>query len=245
MRNLPSHLFIIDPHTFNALTEEEITATVAGLKEAGLYHLPYETISVRMLTDQAVHGKFDLDKDHTYEWLRVRPEGGFGTKLGPAHWTEVRGVNLHNAPIEVHLVHGGADRRWKPYDIVDSRMESGVNDRVADMLITLLATTNAVKTTERNACARLGIGGKKPGSTKRYEYVTTISLPHADTLTAEDRTGDKRCPHLRRGHVRRQRYGAQNAFMKLIWIAPMFIHVDEEWTKTRTAYNLSAKHVQP
>src|SRR6516162_4244732 len=36
------HLFCISPDVWQALSKEEVAATVSGLQEMGLYHLPYD-----------------------------------------------------------------------------------------------------------------------------------------------------------------------------------------------------------
>jgi hypothetical protein len=120
-------------------------------------------------------------------------------------------------------------------------MFSGNHERIASILITLLATRNAVKETTRNKAARLGIGGKKPGSTKRYEYVTTITVPAAAEMEddAEHAPGIKRAAHLRRGHIRRQHYGPRNQMVKLKFINPVFVNADADWVSTRAAYNVT------
>jgi hypothetical protein len=50
----PTQLFIIGHAALASLTDEEVDATVAALKEVDLYRLPYERVSVRMQTDDCV-----------------------------------------------------------------------------------------------------------------------------------------------------------------------------------------------
>lgn len=113
------------------------------------------------------------------------------------------------------------------------------HDFVANLLIVLLGTRNAVKTTQHHKCAKLGIGKARD----RYEYVTTITLPKEMDNSADGaeavRPGQKRAPHLRRGHIRNQRHGPKYAFVKSVWIEPMFIHADAEWVSKRDRYNIS------
>jgi hypothetical protein len=112
-------------------------------------------------------------------------------------------------------------------------------DAIAHALIALLATKNVVKSIKHNPLAKHGIGAKK-NSTKRYEYVTTISVPRELPKDEEHKpSGNERAPHLRRGHIRRQHYGPGNELIKKIFIAPIFVNADKTWVKQRTAYNVS------
>src|SRR5262249_26360389 len=107
-----------------------------------------------------------------------------------------------------------------------------------DLLISLLAVRNIQKTTKIDKLAKLGIGRNK----HRYVYTTTLCLPPPHLIEGEESTptGIKRCPHLRRGHIRRQRHGTGNQLTRKIWIEPVFIHADAEFVNQRTAYRITS-----
>lgn len=110
-------------------------------------------------------------------------------------------------------------------------------DSIAMALIVLLATRNTVKTTVQHKCARLGIGKRH-----KHEYVTTITLPREmpqDPENPNSIPGSPRCPHLRRGHVRRQHHGPHNSLVKQIWIEPVFVNADPNFVSARKQYNIS------
>jgi len=253
MKN-PSQLFIIGDEVWNSLSMEEVNATCQGLKEMDLFHLPYERVNVRTHIDTTLdllsnHRDFRaIMKDRWFEkYTKPRKDGTLAPNLGPNAYLEFRGVNLDDEEIEVLFVHMGDGVHPPTECVLGGRKDKGGfekynwNRAIASVLITILATDNAQKMTERNKLVSLGIGrGTKPGRPRKYEYTTTISLPRS--LPEEERTegdGKKRCPHLRRGHVRNQKYGPGFSSIRQIWISPMFIHADEAWVKSRTAYNLS------
>lgn len=241
-------LFIIGHDALAAVSDEEVTATVAGLKEVGLYHLPYDRVAVRFLTDDCVL-KENPAMPHIHErfnFWQDKESGRWHSKMGPAHYIEFRNVNLRAEPAQMWCVHDGSDPGWKPYEFDAATTTAGdsmetMNERTANILITLLATRNAVKETVEHKTAKLGIGGKKMGSTRRYQYVTTIGVPKELEDDVEHKpTGATRAAHLRRGHIRRQHYGPGNQFVKPKWIAPVFVNADPSFVNSREAYNVSA-----
>jgi hypothetical protein len=111
-------------------------------------------------------------------------------------------------------------------------------NRLTKILITLLATRNIIKDVREKKLAKLGIGRKN--SQRSYERVTTISVP--DELPADKHhppTGETVCPHLRRGHIRRQPFGPQLAFFYRIWVQPVLVNADRGFVSKRIRYNLS------
>lgn len=246
-------LFIIGHDALAAVSDEEVVATVAGLKEVGLYHLPYDRVAVRFLTDDCVlpynPDVASIGLDRRFNFWQA-DDGRWHSKMGPAHYIEFRNINLRGEPASMWCVHDGSDTGWRPYEFnADNKTGASslddMSERTADILITLLATRNAVKETVEHKTAKLGIGGKQPGSTRRYQYVTTIGVPKELEDDVEHKpTGATRAAHLRRGHIRRQHYGPGNQFVKTKWIAPVFVNADPSFVNTRAAYNVSLRKVK-
>jgi len=225
--NIPNspQLFIIGSETINSMSWEEVQATVEDLKTLGLYRLPYETVDLKL---PAAH------------FLRLYNEETGDIRRVP--WTEEEAktavLTVYGISIEpgrpVKSVFTWEDRpKWKGENVTAYSNQEFVRNTLADGLITLLATRNAVKSTREHKLAKLGIGKE------RHQYVTTISVPRELEKHESNPTGIGRCPHLRRGHIRRQHYGPKNSFVKPIWIEPVFVNADKEFVSTRTAYNVS------
>lgn len=106
-------------------------------------------------------------------------------------------------------------------------------------LLVALAAKNSVRTSKQNKLAKLGIGKKNPKND--YGYTTTVSI---GKITETERTGDGSSggwtvrPHLRRGHIRVQRYGPNNQHTKQVFIQPVFVNAVEGFVNNRTAYNV-------
>lgn len=221
-------LFIIGREAFASLSPEVVEATCSALKELNLFHLPYEAVDVQFLVDQTVR------------W--VDKEGKFANEPGIED-----GVNLHGFGDEVVIIYRGLSlNSCAGLELIDQKagVRIDISDRVRPAntaaacagLITLLATRNAMKKTKKNKLGALGIGKKW---LRGNSYITTISLPsELEEDEEHPPTGAKRCPHLRRGHIRRQHYGPGNELVKKIWIAPVFVNADEGFVAQRQAYRV-------
>lgn len=204
------HLFIIRPEIIQLADQEEVRATLRDLKEMGLYHLPYnEDVYLQMNSK-------DFDMSATSDKMVYGPLNGDIEKTKAFLYRDGRAVDL------VKEVPGGKSL-WMIVSIL------------RDLLIVVLATKNAEKTTTKDKLAHLGIGKSKG----RFHYTTTISLP---SILPDDPTnppkGGTKAPHLRRGHIRHQKFGKDNSQEKLIWIAPIFVNADPDFVNQRRAYNI-------
>jgi hypothetical protein len=253
-----NQLFIITEEAFRASSHDEVKATVAALREAGLYALPFPMVDVRIAGDcVARYAVEDPPSPSIAEMARrgllFKNQRGdrWVSNVGPGHWMDFKNVSLEKVCYEKHLVLDNTNvHRLPPQDHAITLQEYGPNfagsemerDAVANILIVLLATRNAVKSVEHNSRVRRSLSSaSKVGSTRRYEYVTTINVPREMEDDAEHAVtpGQARAPHLRRGHVRRQHHGPRNVMVKSIWVAPVFVNADREWVATRRAYNVS------
>lgn len=206
------HLFVLEPGLMDGVSEEEVHATVDGLKEVGLYAMPYER---------------DV-------YIQVNSREAIGEGADPNHWC-IYGPYGKNQTVHfaVYDAKGDATSRPSPF------YEPDASELLARILVVVLATKNVVKRTKENKLAKLGIGKKHRN---RFAYTTTVSMPY-DMPNDPDHppTGAKVAPHLRRGHIRRQHYGAGNAQEKTIWIAPIFVNADPAFVASRKAYFVRTK----
>jgi hypothetical protein len=102
------------------------------------------------------------------------------------------------------------------------------------MFCVLLATRNVTREVKTSKLAKLGIGKNS------YSKTTTLRIGNVTELQgSEAGIGVNRRPHLRRGHIRRQKYGPGFQFEKKIFVQAVFVNADEDWIAERTAYNVS------
>lgn len=255
MNTTPSkHLFRISSAAYLAASAEEVQATCDALREAGLFTLPYDFVDIEVPVDVAVTWTGSGERVGTLKPVH-NDDGsilGYRSSLGEAVVVRVTGVSIDpSAPKpKANLI--DYKLKWtSPFADETTPLQSEENvaklsSALSYLLITLLYTKNAVKETRVKKLAKLGIGKKRLDA--KYEYVTTIRPPAAREMPDDeehpplaDTPGEptRRCPHLRRAHWRQQRFGPGRSYVKAILIQAMFINADREWTKTRTAYNVS------
>lgn len=153
----------------------------------------------------------------------------------------------NEVPIIQMLIHPGG-RAYDMGKILEPSESKSARDAahaIRKILIVLLATRNIVKERTKDKLLSMGIGARK--NNYRPLYTTTLTLPK--TRVRDDgqpaNVGVSMRPHLRRGHIRHQKYGPKRAFTKLIWIEPCFVNADEDFVSTRSAYNTSAGDSHP
>jgi hypothetical protein len=210
-------LFLFDPSLWAAITPEEVSATLADMRALDIAHFPFEKVDVQFYCTLAHDGTIGVNIAHTRTCMTIRYEGL------TEHGTCDR-VMLDTLPPEYRpSSHDGRDA------------PKAFARTLADVLIVLLATRNVVKTSKENKLARLGIGKHS-----RYARVTTISCPARERLDNDGTSapGKPRAPHLRRGHIRRQRYGQALTLVKSIWVEPCFVNADANFVSTREKYKL-------
>lgn len=235
---MKQHLFILGADAIDAVSDEEVTATVEGLKALGLYHLPYDRVSLQLPNKYAVLMDDALDHSRK-DWgmnLKLGRDGRWHLDFPEYFYIEFTNINLLGEPAHCRIVcDGPVKHSWS----MDQRDLVHCQESLTDLLICLLATRNARKETKHNKLASLGIGTKHKIGVKRFEYVTTISVPQ--NLEEDDHTvkeGKPKAPHLRRGHIRNQHYGPGFQYVKPVWIAPVFVNADHDFVSGRKAYNL-------
>lgn len=253
---MKNQLFIIPASTWTALDRHEVEATAEAMREFGIYRLPYPRIDLWLDARVAVHSRYRSDRGgyldqliHAGAFKRLPdPEGGadlFVCNMGIADncVMEVRNLSLERNDFTKHF-RITAPNKWCRAPTTSTSYEPATDgewEMYLNVIIVLLNTRNAVKSTTRDKLASLGIGRKS--GRHAHEYVTTIALPRErDMAKAEgpgEPTGRHVAPHLRRGHPRDQHFGPNRAFVKRVWIEPVFVNADKGWVSQRERYNVS------
>lgn len=248
---MKNQLFIILAETFCSMSPSEVKATAQVLKEAGLFSLPYPTVDIRMAGDcvsffkPTNHRQDIIEKLLGQGLLIPTTDGSLASNFGDLFWMDFRNISLDHLNYSKVAVYEKGCLGYSTYheehifrtDDPKYYPVEKERDIAAETLIVLLSVRNIVKTTHRDALAKLGIGKKKT----RWEYTTTISLPKdlEDDPDHPGKPGEPKCPHLRRAHFRNQHHGPRNVLVKRIMVPATIVNADKEWTKTRTAYNIS------
>jgi len=242
---MKNELFIIPPDTISAAfrDKDSLHATVDALKQCNLLSLPYPKVDIQVCIQYAK--EFTLPKGTPLEDLEDVFAGRTGyVELAPepsGAYCILHGLDI-NGDFD-QLTFEFTAPKFKPGFVrssgdMERKSNLPISKTLAYLLVVLLATKNSVRVTKQHKLAKLGIGPKR--GHKSYPRVTTISLP--STLPACEEhppTGRTVTPHLRRGHIRHQKYGPKLAFTRAILIEPCFVNADADFVSARKAYNLS------
>lgn len=239
---MKNELFILAPQTLAAMDAETIDHTVHDMCELGIFNLPYPKVDVMIYVE--VPREFTIPAGTSTEIIDDVISG----KRQALVWSKTEtcltvcfiGLRALEEGLFTcdYLRLEGRPPNFRPFnDIRQHVKESHLRTctSLGRALIVALASRNVEKTVKVNKLAKLGIGPKTA-----YPRVTTISVSKNLSTDSEHATeGKPKAPHLRRGHIRRQHYGPHNAYLKQIWIEPVFVNADSDFVSQRKAYNLS------
>jgi len=203
------HIFEIDVDVWEALSEEEISATVEAMKEFGIYKLPFETgeiivrVRKRLKNGEAISEARGLrDGENFQEFYTVYPK----VPRKALSWYKANPAKLHNETVGSAIDDLGISIEHKKI-VHKFRLRHGHPEYsrkfFIDGLVVLLASKGIVKSASQRKLAKFGIG-KRDG-----EYTTTIKLARDLERHESVQTGGTVRPHLRRGHIRTQHHGPE------------------------------------
>lgn len=250
----PKQMFQLSDEVLTSMTEEEVAATYNDMKELGIGKPPYEVYSIAV---SAKHCIKPYDQN-TGRQIGLSPDKA--KMIIVYHIDHVSEILIMEIPelkekfglrnFKKDFDQGRETWEYNDADVVlDKKTRENLSDfdvktiaesmpiaamRLEVLLIVLLATKNVEKTVTHNRLARFGVGKQ------RAEYTTTLKIgkvtEHYDGLPA---TGRSVRPHLRRGHIRNQRHGPGNVWIKRVFVQPTFVNCDDDFVNSRTAYNVS------
>lgn len=193
-------LFKVDTRNID-MDEKEVQRTVEGLRELGLYKMPYGELVIHMqVTISNLHNAMDAMPSQVILFVK----DGKPTHL----WVGRAGKNASMSAFEL-----GQGDTARPLEI-----------SVMDILVAALATKGMEAVESK--LGKHGITKKGRIEAKRYSRVTYIRP--SKEFQKRDASGRVIKPHLRRGHIRRQHHGEGNKLVHKVWIEPTLVNGGED-----------------
>lgn len=235
-------LFILGPEIWASISKEEVMETARSMMKAGVYHnYPFEEFDIHAHARAAdilnwLFNPPEVDEPGYYEYNASTQRISFkfryygitdrGFQYSMAIPAAGRDIYLPSDSEELLDLFGKMGRADASY----------MNDTAAGYLLitllVLLATKNVEKEVIHNP-KRLKDPTSKNGvrqiRNRDYQYVTTIKVGKiTETMGDGEGRGPVR-PHLRRGHLRNQRFGEGLKETRQIFIPPVFVNADDKW----------------
>lgn len=222
-------LFELDERIFDCMAEDDIYKTFIDMKQMNIDSPPYSSFVIK-LNFKLLNVIFKTD---------INP-GVVPNKIEAAYiWILCSdGRNITECSL-------GIKCRGEKIDWIAEQPPKEVTKEIYNLslrayatLIVLLATKNADKVTRVNS--ERASSHRVREQAKNFSTTTTIRIGKiTETMRGPSSgTGTKTRPHLRRGHVRNQRYGENWSETKQIFIAPMFVNADENWIAEQKTYKV-------
>ena len=246
-------LFRLSPQIWKSVRLEDIVATAKDMEEMGLLRSPFDKFAIEvpwefmnLMSDEEltendkIYSKaivmFEYEMSDTElpnGSIKQSPSKLYMTGLDDNHRVVIPRKNV----IEYISIKNGK------VDDIELASEMVTMAHSLNMILTvLLATKNHQADTMVNRNLLAGKSNKKNAYRKNYPYTTTISVGKITESHVGDGDDPRTVrPHLRRGHIRTQRYGPDRVFEKKIFIEPVFVNASLGWIAKREAYNVSSK----
>jgi len=238
-------LFVLGQEIWSSISKEDIIATGKSMLDANIYNYPYEEFDIiasgesRYLFDWIL----DLDRYKSPDAIKMKKDTSITTLR--FRYYELNGPEYNY----LMAVKRGGQWIYLPrgsYELLsqfnsDPDSVHVMNDLAAEAilstLLVMLATRNVKKDILHNP-KRFSDPASKNGikqiKNKDYKYITTIKIGKITETMRSD--GANRGPvraHLRRGHIRNQRFGEGLKEAKKIFIQPVFVNADEGWIENQ------------
>lgn len=187
-------------------TREDIQATFTDMEEMGLVRLPYEEIILHVF----------MNGHNASVYYRETGDKEFSARV-----LIDTNILLEGVSPEVRV---SLEGQFNEY-----------SSKMAHVLFGLLVVMMATKGVEKSPIGgskglKLGVGSAKYGKCS-YTYIHP-----AATIRGNQGDGGSKRPHLRRGHIRRQKYGRNYSMEKKIWIEPVLVNGETGEPEKREAY---------
>ena len=246
-------LFRLSPEIWKAADIEDILATAQDMIDMGIFKTPYEEFAIEVpmkFMFGIVKDDRDLEKDldfirdafilFEYKMRTVHDGGNEKQTIDTLYFTGLEKNRKIKIPRTSVANFNMSSSGFMDFELVKEMVTLAYTLHI--VLTVLLATRNHQARTVINHDLLAGKSNKKNAYRKAYPYTTTISIGNITESHVGDNDDPRTVrPHLRRGHIRTQRFGPDLAFEKKVFIEPVFVNASQGWIAKREAYNVSSK----
>lgn len=239
-------LFVLGAEIWSSIDKEGVLNTGKSMRDAGIFNYPYEEF------DLSIYGK----TKNLIPWIFGAPHGSdeFWKKLiedetpSQVHYRyyDCKGKRYKYAMRvgiggDYVFLPGDSEELLSKFSSIGPDQAKYMNDMAADAfldtLLVLLATRNIEKEileSPRRYKDPSSSGGVRQIKNKDYQYITTIKIGKiTETLRSSATSRGPVRAHLRRGHIRNQRFGEGLKEVKQVFIQPVFVNADEGWIENQ------------
>jgi hypothetical protein len=236
------HLFRLSDEVLGCFDIDDVAATYDDMVEMGLNKDPYDYYCIELATPFLLnYAKFIGMESGNYETAMESAKGWTWC----FYYMVFEETDSYSAEIFIKIPtgqmfnYGQLCRDAVEEDETFERTITIIEESLKCFLIMLLATKNIDKKTVENS--KRAISPKSKKDSKYYSHTTTLKIGKiTESYGSANGTGGAKRPHLRRGHIRTQRFGKGNAEVKKIFIQPVFVNADETWVNEQKTYRVVA-----
>lgn len=239
-------LFVLGAEIWSSIDKEGVLNTGKSMRDAGIFNYPYEEFDLSIYGKTknlipwifgAPHGADEywkkLIEDETPSQVHYRYYDCKGKRYKYAMRVDIGGDYV--------FLPGDSEELLSKFSSIGPDQAKYMNDMAADAfldtLLVLLATRNIEKEileSPRRYKDPSSSGGVKQIRNKDYQYITTIKIGKiTETLRSSATSRGPVRAHLRRGHIRNQRFGEGLKEVKQVFIQPVFVNADEGWIENQ------------
>lgn len=252
--NMKVPLFDIPDKVIESLDVVSILYTANDMAKMSINDPPFEEFSIRISMMSTVH--------IAYEIAKTFPEDPRALNFSKEKIME-RAIEKNGRRILI-IDYCNFDKRPERLGFetlcdtyVDGRriswqLFSEMNAKTIDNMCVIVYKILTVLLATRNIDRKVVINSARSGSkrarddAKSYSSTTYLNIGKITETcrggSSGSKSGGPTRPHLRRGHIRLQRYGEGLKESKQIFIQPTFVNADKEWIDRQKTYKFTGSH---
>jgi hypothetical protein len=239
-------LFDMPEKLIDSVDVKTILETAKDMRQAGIFIPPFEKLSIRISICSCFKIGFAINKglyDRSIDKLLEELCEISRDKIFIIEYSDFRKKNgILGCKMDFELKENSDHNLQNFFSNLNEEELGAIGNYAFAILIVLLATKNIERRVVKNdarATSKRARDDAKHFSTTTYLNIGKI------TETCRGNTVSSSGPvraHLRRGHIRLQRYGEGFKEVKKIFIQPVFVNADKEWIEKQKTYKFSGSY---